>query len=112
MSLSLPFTPGNQACKGDRVTAYFANLLPDNDAIRLRLARRYKAESDNPFDLLTALGRDCVGAIQLLDPEISPDDIHVIKGDAIDDAGIAQLLRNATAGAAIRPCSRASRIRD
>ncbi|MDB5813694.1 MAG: toxin HipA [Rhodocyclales bacterium] len=98
LSLSLPFTPGNQMWKGERVTAFFDNLLPDNDAIRLRLARRYKAESDKPFDLLASLGRDCVGAIQLLGPDHSPDDIHIIDGNVISDKEIAQLLRNTTAG--------------
>ncbi|GAB2878213.1 type II toxin-antitoxin system HipA family toxin [Uliginosibacterium flavum] len=98
LSLSLPFTPGNQVWKGDRVAAFFDNLLPDSDAIRLRLARRYKAESVAPFDLLATLGRDCVGAIQLLAPDLEPEALHSIQGEAIDEAGIAQLLRNVTAG--------------
>ena len=98
LSLSLPFTPGNQIWRGDRVAAFFDNLLPDSDAIRLRLARRYKAESITPFDLLTTLGRDCAGAIQLLAPNAEPAPVQTIQGEAISEAGIAQLLRNVTAG--------------
>lgn len=33
------------------------------------MAMRYKADSLEPFDLLTELGKDCVGAIQLLPQE-------------------------------------------
>lgn len=62
LSLSLPFTPGNQPLGGDIVRSWFDNLLPDSDAIRRRLAARHKASSSDAFDLLTAIGRDCVGA--------------------------------------------------
>ena len=30
LSLSLPFTPGNQPLRGDAVRSYFENLLPDS----------------------------------------------------------------------------------
>lgn len=97
VSLSLPFTPGNTAWAGDRVTAFFDNLLPDNDVIRERLARRYQAASVEPFDLLYALGRDCVGALQLLPEEAVPgDDLYSIEATRLCDADIAQRLRNIT----------------
>ena len=62
LSLSLPFTPGNQPIKGDIVSFYFDNLLPDSRDIRERLARRFSTASTKVFDLLVELGRDCVGA--------------------------------------------------
>ena len=65
LSLSLPFTPGNQAYRGAIVTSYFDNLLPDSVSIRSRLAQRFQTGSIEPFELLATLGRDCVGAIQL-----------------------------------------------
>lgn len=52
LSLSLPFTPGNQIWRGNVVRDYFDNLLPDSEDIRRRLAMRYRAESLEPFDLL------------------------------------------------------------
>jgi serine/threonine-protein kinase HipA len=58
LSLSMPFTPGNQPYRGDVVSAFFDNLLPDSDAIRRRLAQRHRTGSTNAFDLLMALGRD------------------------------------------------------
>lgn len=41
-------------------------LLPDSTARRIRIASRYGAASDGAFDLLEKIGRDCVGAVQLL----------------------------------------------
>ena len=34
LSLSMPFSPGNQAYRGKVVTDYFDNLLPDSKVIR------------------------------------------------------------------------------
>ena len=45
---------------------YFDNLLPDSDAIRRRVAERFRTGSTEPFDLLKAIGRDCVGALQFM----------------------------------------------
>ena len=66
MSLSLPFNLNNEPLKGDNVAHYFEGLLPDSDAIRKRVAARFKTGSTDAFDLLAAIGRDCVGALQLL----------------------------------------------
>jgi serine/threonine-protein kinase HipA len=63
VSLSLPLT--YQAYEGDRVYNFFDNLLPDNERIRARIQARFQLPSSQPFDLLTAIGIDCVGAIQL-----------------------------------------------
>jgi len=54
------------ATAGERVEYFFDNLLPDSHAIRTRLAKRYAAGSEKAFNLLAAIGRDCVDAIQLL----------------------------------------------
>lgn len=99
LSLSLPFTPGNQPWRGEVVSAYFDNLLPDSDAIRRRLAQRHRTGSTGAFDLLAALGRDCVGAIQLLAPDEAPADLYDIAGEPLAASDIARLLRNATAAA-------------
>ena len=42
------------------------NLLPDNEAIRRHLAERTGAEGDDAYNLLAAVGRDCIGALQFL----------------------------------------------
>lgn len=94
LSLSLPFLPGNAPYQGRVVTDYFDNLLPDSDAIRRRLAQRHQAGGTEPFQLLAKLGRDCVGAIQLLPEDEAPSDVYEINGAALNTAEIAQRLRN------------------
>ncbi|SFN33573.1 serine/threonine-protein kinase HipA [Candidatus Pantoea varia] len=97
LSLSLPFTPGDQIWRGNVVRDYFDNLLPDSEGIRRRLAMRYQAESLDPFDLLTELGKDCVGAIQLLKEGDEPTDLYCVKYRPLSESEIATLLRNTTA---------------
>ncbi|TDV19540.1 type II toxin-antitoxin system HipA family toxin [Paraburkholderia caballeronis] len=100
LSLSLPFLPGNLPHNGQVVADYFDNLLPDSADIRRRIAARYKTPGTSPYDLLTALGRDCVGAIQLLAPSEQPTDLETIHGLPLDEAAVARLLRDTTTGAA------------
>ena len=93
LSLSLPFgVNGNTPVKGERVENYFDNLLPDSEIIRKRIATRFKTASLAPFDLLKAIGRDCVGAVQLLDEDETPDGVHRIDGTPLDDEDIERLL--------------------
>jgi serine/threonine-protein kinase HipA len=94
LSLSLPFTAGNQPYRGQVVSDYFDNLLPDSKPIRERIAGRYKTGGTSPFELLTTLGRDCVGALQMLPPGETPADLEQISGRILNDAEIARLLRD------------------
>ncbi|MGZ2747738.1 type II toxin-antitoxin system HipA family toxin [Burkholderia stagnalis] len=97
LSLSLPFTPGNQPHQGAVVTDFFDNLLPDSVAIRRRIATRHRLASVDPFTLLTTIGRDCVGAIQLLPSGEEPVDLETIAGEPLDETRIAAVLRDTTA---------------
>jgi len=97
LSLSLDFTPGNHSYRGNIVRDYFDNLLPDSEGIRRRLAMRYQAESLDPFDLLRELGKDCVGAIQLLHVDEQPEDLFSVTARPLSEADIATTLRNTTA---------------
>jgi serine/threonine-protein kinase HipA len=101
LSLSLPFLPGNAPYRGQVVTDYFDNLLPDNDAIRRRLAQRHQAGGVDVFQLLAKLGRDCVGAIQLLPEDEAPTDLFEINGKVLGEAEVAQCLRNTTSNQAL-----------
>jgi len=66
LSLSMPFKPGNSPFTGDVVESYFDNLLPDSKVIRQRVQQQFATKDISPFSLLAEIGRDCVGAIQLL----------------------------------------------
>lgn len=95
LSLSLPLPlVGNEPLRGDRVEHFFDNLLPDSGAIRKRLAQRYASGSEDTFDLLTAIGRDCVGAVQLLPVDEQPTGFDRIKGEVLNDEAVADLLRS------------------
>lgn len=96
LSLSLPFTVTNTALKGPAVASYFDNLLPDADTIRQRLAQNFATRSTQPFDLLAAVGRDCVGAIQLLPEGQEPGDMQRIVAEAVSDDHIERLLTEVT----------------
>lgn len=101
LSLSLPFTPGNQPHRGDAVRTYFENLLPDSKDIRERVARRFQAGSTDAFALLAEIGRDCAGALQILPDDAPPDDVQEVRATPLDDAAVARVLRNTLAPAAV-----------
>ena len=95
LSLSLPFTPGNRIIKGEKVSFYFDNLLPVSRDIRERLARRFNTASVKVFDLLIELGRDCVGAIQLLPEGDKPQNIKRIQYKPLNELQVAKMLDKA-----------------
>ena len=98
LSLSLPFTPGNIPMRGRMVTDFFDNLLPDTEEIRRRIMTRYGTRSTKPFDLLSAIGRECVGAIQLLSEGETPEGFDRIEGEVLDEKGVEQALNAAISG--------------
>lgn len=92
LSLSLPFGADASPLKGASVANYFDNLLPDSAQIRKRLAGRFRTRSDDPFDLLAAIGRDCVGAVQLLAQDGQPEAVARIAGTPMSDEDVARHL--------------------
>lgn len=92
ISLSLPLR--HKTYSGEVVFNYFDNLLPDNKQIRDRIQARFKVSTSHPFDLLSAVGMDCVGAVQIVPKDESQGDIHTIEGTPLDDSQIAQILNS------------------
>ena len=93
LSLSLPFDLNDRPLKGPAVGNYFDNLLPDSAEIRKRLGARYAGGATDPFGLLAAIGRDCVGAVQLLPDDQAPEGFDRIEGTPMSDEDIARHLR-------------------
>jgi serine/threonine-protein kinase HipA len=91
LSLSVPIS-GSLEIKGPEVRNYFDNLLPDNDRIRARIRRRFGLGSDEIFDLLEAIGRDCVGAVQLMPEGASPEGWNRIRCEPLSEAEVVDLL--------------------
>jgi len=98
LSLSLPFTASLEH-RGDVVTHYFDNLLPDSADIRRRLRSRFRARSAEAFDLLAAIGRDCVGAVQLLPPGDGPDGWSRLEAEPLDERQVERTLAAVTSDA-------------
>ena len=98
ISLSLPIT-ADREIRGSVVDHYFDNLLPDNADIRRRLRDRFHLRSQDAFDLLEAIGRDCVGAVQLLPPGEPPTGWDRIDVTPLSTAEVARILANVAAPA-------------
>ncbi len=92
--VSLSMRLRRQPYIGEVVFNYFDNLLPDNPQIRERIQARFKAVTSHPFDLLAAIGMDCVGAVQIIPSGESPPDVRCIKGAPLTDGQIVRLLNN------------------
>lgn len=90
VSLSLPLREDRYT--GGAVTAVFDNLLPDNEDTRRRLAARVKAEGGDAYSLLTAIGRDCVGALQFMPEGTKPGPVGQVEGRPLSNEDIAAIL--------------------
>jgi serine/threonine-protein kinase HipA len=88
---------GDGEISGAVVNNYFDNLLPDSDIIRERLRRRFRTPSIRAADLLAAIGRDCVGAVQLVPAGTQPPAHNTIDSTPLADAQIEALLRGINA---------------
>lgn len=100
LSLSLPFIPGSAPHRGEVVRAYFDNLLPDSQDIRARAASRFRARSTDAFDLLAQIGRDCVGALQILPDGVTPENVDTLEATPLAEHEVAAILRGTLASPA------------
>lgn len=95
VSLSLPLREDRYI--GAPVINVFDNLLPDSDVIRKRVAERVGADGIDAFSLLTALGRDCVGALQFLPDGIDPGAAGGTDGKPVSNDELADIIKNLAA---------------
>src|SRR5262249_11369917 len=72
----------------------------DSDSIRRRVASRFHTGSTEAFDLLAAIGRDCVGAVQLLPDEQAPVGFDRVEGAPVSDEDIERHLVSSAGGTA------------
>jgi serine/threonine-protein kinase HipA len=79
LSLSMPLSAPHH---GNRVvSAWLEGLLPDNASVREQWGRRFQVSPRNPFALLSHVGRDAAGAVQVLPVDVEPPDAAVRTGD-------------------------------
>ena len=96
ISLSMPLR--NQAYRGDEAYNFFDNLLPDNPEVRNRVVARYQAASTQPFDQLSCIGQDSVGALQLVTEGDDVPDVRRINYKALSDDELEQILTSYKSG--------------
>lgn len=92
VSLSLPLR--EDAWRGEPVAAVFENLLPDSADLRRRVAEKVGAAGTDAYSLLAVIGRDCVGALQFIAGDASPEGTTGISGESVDDEAIERLLKS------------------
>lgn len=67
LSLSMPIAAAEHGHAV--IEAFLWGLLPDNEAILDRWARKFQVSARNPFALVSHVGEDCAGAVQFVRPE-------------------------------------------
>ena len=92
VSLSLPVR--EQAYAGEPVIAVFENLLPDNESLRRLVAARVHAEGTDAYSLLSAVGHDCVGALQFLPMDVEPAPAGAMDAVQLTGREIGSLLES------------------
>lgn len=92
LSLSIPITHAISPISGPHVRNFFDNLLPDSEKIRDRIKSNFKLQSSSPNALLEAVGRDCVGALQIMPPGEMPIGWDKIVGIPLSDDDVDKIL--------------------
>jgi serine/threonine-protein kinase HipA len=92
LSLSLPFVAGAKPQRGAKVQSFFDHLLPAAALPRQRLQALYGAATSDTFDLLSLLGADCAGAVQLLPESVEPGTPQRVDGAALSEPDLVRLL--------------------
>lgn len=90
ISLSMPLTKNRHT--GDLVRYYFDNLLPDDSEIRKLIVDKVGAYSTDTMDLLSEIGRDCVGSLSLTSEPVNG--LDGLKLTAMSEGDIATHLSN------------------
>jgi serine/threonine-protein kinase HipA len=90
ISLSMPLS--DRVWSGVHVDSFFDGLLPDDPVVKNRIAAREQIASAGTFDLLSAIGRDCVGALRFVPEGLDPGDPAKMSYRPVNDKEIASRI--------------------
>jgi serine/threonine-protein kinase HipA len=92
LSLTLPVSP--RAFPAGVVTSFLSGLLPEGDALRV-IAEDLDLRSTDTYGLISALGRDCAGAL-VIQPDDDPAPVTptVRTAERLTDTELADLVDN------------------
>lgn len=91
ISISMPLS--DRLWSGREVSTFFDGLLPDEPVVRNKIASRESADSGSTFDLLSVIGRDCVGALRFIPEGADPGKPTEMNYQPISDADIAKRIK-------------------
>ena len=93
LSLSMPLAAEEHGPSA--VQAFLWGLLPDNERVLERWARKFQVSARNVFALISHVGEDCAGAVQF----VTSDRLEVLRSGAedkvewLDETAIAKRLQ-------------------
>ena len=93
LSLSMPLAAEEHGPAA--VQAFLWGLLPDNERVLDRWAKKFQVSARNVFALISHVGEDCAGAVQF----VTPDRLEILqsgtddKVEWLDETGIAKRLQ-------------------
>lgn len=93
LSLSMPLAAEEHGPSA--VQAFLWGLLPDNERVLERWARKFQVSARNAFALISHVGEDCAGAVQF----VTPDRLEALRSGAddkvewLDEAAVAKRLQ-------------------
>jgi serine/threonine-protein kinase HipA len=93
VSLSMPLAAEEHGPSA--VQSFLWGLLPDNERVLDRWAKKFQVSARNVFALISHVGEDCAGAIQF----VTPDRLEILRSGAddkvewLDEADIAKRLQ-------------------
>jgi len=93
--LSLSMSLGAKEHGRSATEAFLWGLLPDNEQVLGRWAKKFQVSPRNVFSLLTNVGEDCAGAVQFVSPE-RLEALTSGKGDKVewlDEADLSKRLQ-------------------
>ena len=78
---------------GQKVIAVFENLLPDSAIDKRNISKNVKALSSEIFSLLAEIGKDCVGAFQILQSSPEPTEYSkALEKEELNETLIEKML--------------------
>jgi len=97
LSLSMPLARGEH--KNRPARAFLQGLLPDSAGRLDELAREFRVSARNPFALLSHMGMDAAGAVQIIPEGATSSDAAARQGDVkvIDDEELAAVVADVIA---------------
>jgi serine/threonine-protein kinase HipA len=96
LSLSMPLRKDKYT--NEIVENFFSNLLPEKKEVLEGLQRKFQIRKSDSFSLLSKIGKDCIGAIQIAEDPSLLQTNHEIKGNPLTEKEIGNLIRNTKTG--------------